>query len=153
MQNLLATIWMFETKLDTLHPVERQCLSLHDHSPLAKKNLGKKRLDLIFACKDTDSCINLVSYEHPNHDFAYRAMRMTRKFEGQAKRTIEFRQHESMLSFECVYHWVKVCVGLVEFAASEDAMDHEAFKNFLQSWANGDEYTTDQLLRDINLWE
>jgi len=57
-----------------------------------------------------------------------------RNLKGRSMKTVEFRQHTMTLNCERVDHWLRFCVGLVEFAGN---VDMKALKPFLEEHVDG----------------
>jgi len=159
-KNLAAMIWAFEDRLDLLHPLHRSndaaCNSLYNSVPLASELdfetdrplLLAEQIDRIFECNTGDQVIGLVNDECPSYGSAYNFWNLLSQHSGSSKRTIEFRQHEGTLDPRRVENWIKVCVGLVEFALKTDS---DCMGNFLRLVIDEEDYTVVDMLITIGL--
>lgn len=143
LRNLLSTIWIFQGQLETVHPDHRLSTrwapSLRTDSVLAKKivddGLAKEQvLELLSQAGDESSdpskLINIAADREQllklflprgARRLAYNINGLLQIVDGKDGRsTIEFRQHESTIDIQRVINWLKVCVGLVEFAYAVD---------------------------------
>lgn len=135
-QNLMAILFAFEPALDMLYPEHRRynswCLPLRRKSVQAQliehsKIELRDSIDVIYRTTSINQLIKLmgacdnsgwkmtINLQHlKESETDEDGFVFVRK--DEAKRTIEFRQHEGTLDPEAVYHYVKTCVNFVEFA-------------------------------------
>ena len=68
----------------------------------------------------------------------------------RVKRTIEFRTHEGTLDAESIYNWVKVCIGLVDFAQEVETANLRAWLKYNAEKAS-EEYSVVVLLHALKM--
>jgi hypothetical protein len=117
---MLATLWTFEPAIETIHPPWRKD-NLYSESfrdsifgvdYSVANATSKERLDLFLTKSDWfDELWASFLEERGAYNFSN-----LDNHPPNPKNTIEFRQHESALDPDRVYHWTKLCVGLVNFA-------------------------------------
>lgn len=155
LQKILATLWTFEPLLDGIHPAHRldnsYCSSLRGNSSLCHELSGAKvnreagvRVDAregleAILYKSEDPELQVVISDGVLRDWvmgmanargergAYN-FRNLRRGGDPVKKTIEFRQHEGTLDPGAVEQWIKLCVGIVDFALK---VDFEVLSSFL----------------------
>ncbi|CAG8958913.1 hypothetical protein HYFRA_00012910 [Hymenoscyphus fraxineus] len=145
--NLMATLWVFESVLEIIHPKHRRkyatwsafceplCVSSqlaieYDSATNTKwKRDGLKRLlslreeqDCKEICKLCEPQVERLAYNTENLRLLYQTT------QDRNRRTIEFRGAQASVLSEEVYNWAKVCTGLVEFA---DTVDEKILDTFL----------------------
>lgn len=166
--NLMATLWVFEDRLERLHPPRRRsghsgsnwCPSLRTGSALGTqvpytpegKREGLKRILELRTQGATLSIVRLMSCEGKSSRLAYNVHHLNESAiidaEEMSRRTIEFRGHEGTMDPDRILNWVNVCLGLVEFA---DTVDSDSLEKFLWSHIDDEEEAFDviDLLRAI----
>lgn len=116
-RKMLATLWTFEPAIETIHPPWRKdnifCGSFRDSIlNLGIKDTAKEKIDFFLEKSDVfDDLWESFLDERDAYNFGN-----LNNHPQDPKKTIEFRQHESTLDPDRVYHWTKLCVGLVNFA-------------------------------------
>jgi hypothetical protein len=140
LRTLMATLFVFEPQLNTLHPKNRSknryCRSLNAYTQLGAQSVFDKGsnpapmtraelLEKILGIGDRKILIVNAMMPRPQdsatHKLAYNVSNIM-----QNKQTIEFRQHESTLDPDRVGNWIATCVGLVELPFRESKEEIEA---------------------------
>jgi hypothetical protein len=151
LRNLLSTIWIFQDQIETVHPdhrlSNRWAPSLRTDSVLSEKindeSLTKEKvLELLLQAGDeTSNPFRLINIAADREGFlklfvaAGGGMRLAYNVNGlfqlkDGRSTIEHRQHESIINIQRVVSWLKLCVGLVQFAY---AVDFQVLGPFLEA--------------------
>lgn len=160
---LMAVLWVFQDRLDTLHPVRRRtnkvgsnhCPSLWTMSKLAYQlrddaDWKQNGLERLLGLREENECDEIVKMagarDNLHMRLGYNIDNLSRSI-SECK-TFEFRQHCGTLSPDRITAWVNVCAGLVEFA---DTVEDELLEPFLRSHVNDEleDYTVIDLLRAI----
>ena len=163
LKKIMSTIWVFEKHLETLHPRHRavgnpSCYNLRGFTRLGtqlRMNGQSKVRDGLNAIQAENSADGVVELLTGLHRLAYNLMNLKEDTETdpqlqQKRKTIEFRLHESTLDTERVGHWIRLCVGLVEFA---DSVEDNALERFLQENVNAsiEDFSVESLLKALRL--
>jgi hypothetical protein len=135
-QNIMAIFFVFEPQFDLLHPEHRRnnrwCVPLRGSSRLALRMM-ENNIDLgngtdeIYKTTSINQLIKLMgAHDNSGHKMRVNIHNLLEPYvdgdgtlhqrHNEAKRTIEFRQHEGTLDAEAIYFWTKTCVNFVEFA-------------------------------------
>ena len=162
LKKLMSTIWVFEEHLETLHPTHRVVGNMNTGNLRDASRLGDRlgvdaqsKIDGLSAIKAAASVNEVVDLLTIGYKLAY-SLGNLREADGympaaqKSKRTIEFRHHESTLDVERVGHWIRLCVGLAEFA---DSIDDDVLDRFLREKVNAsiDEFSVESLLKALRL--
>ena len=128
-QKILATLWTFEPAIEPLHP-EHRVDNVYSSSLRKKyfllKGLRRHETDFSDALEEllnlhkmaaTDTILwahtlNLADTMGERGSYNFRNLRGT----NPIKQTIGFGQDQSMLDPVSISHWIKLCVGLIDFA-------------------------------------
>lgn len=155
LRNLMSTLFTFEDQIDEVHPRHRinnmWSKSLRTYSDLGKLILSGESKDdalqLLLAANDPDAdpsalvdspknrkeLLNLIGWSGANHTtqkLSYNTLNLVdNPFSSDAKRTIEYRQHESTVDGPQIINWAQLCVGVVEVSY---AIDFSILGPFLQ---------------------
>ena len=141
LRSLMATLFVFEPQLDTLHPKHRigrnfYCKPLNTESRLGKKSVLSK--DQIPNPKTKRQILEELLQMDDRQDILYSMMagddkngsklayNVSNLLGRESKRTIEFRQHESTLDANRIAAWIELCVALVEVPLRESRESLEA---------------------------
>ncbi|ESZ93267.1 hypothetical protein SBOR_6367 [Sclerotinia borealis F-4128] len=178
-RNFMAFVWTFEEQIATIHPphyMTDQAFSkpVSTHSLLAftsqvarseieltedRENQLKDHdknyvIDSIMKIESIDDAVELLS--NPELKTNRLAERLTYSIcnlesgREKVKKTIEFRQHQSTLDDEEVYHWITVCRSLVYMTS---VVDEEDLIEFCKKYINEtvEEFSITEVLMAINL--
>ncbi|RAL63899.1 hypothetical protein DID88_003087 [Monilinia fructigena] len=156
LQQLMSTIWVFETQISELLHKSRS--SFHNHcSPLyMNSNLGLRGfrgniLDIMLGTNSVNDVINIFGGYQKSARISYNISNLIQPFANPVKRTIEFRQHQGCLDPETVLNWAGFLVELVAWAHK---IDHQDFKIFLTKYINQKEgFSVEDLFKEIGLRE
>ena len=131
----MAMIWTFERWIEKIHPPRRRGLKSEychgmEGSPLFTLVLTPERrttgnqmqdgLDVVYKTSDDDSSSLLALFENDLSRGAYSLRCLDPENDFGFKKTVEFRQHEGTIDGVQIASWIRVCVGLVEFADTVD---------------------------------
>jgi len=117
---MLATLWTFEPAIETIHPPWRMenkfCesfrTSVFGADAKATGATPKQTVELLLTnSEEFEKLYKSFLFERGAYNF-----QNLENTPQDPKKTIEFRQHESTLDPDRVYNWMKLCVGLVDFA-------------------------------------
>lgn len=129
-QKILASLWTFEPAIESIHPAHRVdniwCSSVrtqsnlkhladkHDGGDSTKALTGLLEIHKLVANDRLlwSTCIELANTRGERGAYNFRNLQGV----SSMKQTIEFRQHKSTLDPLSVGNWIKLCVGLVDFA-------------------------------------
>jgi len=146
-QSLLATYWAFENHIELIHPRFRwdyaMCPSLRRWSELAttvlqpdSPTLVEDGIEMLLDPENSDLKL-LFEATSPNSDLfgidyataARSAINIKPLVTEDKGNTVEFRQHAMTLDPVETEHWIRFCVGLVEFA---DTVSKPPLERFLE---------------------
>jgi len=152
LRNAMALLWTFEKQFDELHPKWRKDVDSYSDN-LRTSVLGKSGLS---DREGLEYILEIASTKQLFKDFAQTNSKLNYNLSNlrgdEAKKTIEFRQHEGTLSPTSIENWIKVCVGILEFASAVK-------ENDLETWAKEnidkdiDEYDVVQVLCVLGLYD
>lgn len=175
LRNLMSTIFVFEDRLNVIHPQHRveenrYARSLRTYSKLADRlsERGESKaqgLQFMLKAGDDDADPSSLSNNAKNREtflkwmepnggdrLAYNllGLKLNSSSYGNPKATIEFRQHESTADDSRIVHWLKLCVGLVEFAYK---VDFRILKPFLEAHIDdeAEDFSLVELLKAVGL--
>jgi hypothetical protein len=95
-----------------------------------------EKLDKISACKTIKETYDLVQHPDPWWCQVYSAPDFDSRTNENKTKTFDFCGHESTTDSARLQNWIKVCVGLVEFAFRAD---EEELRKWLQSHTHEDD--------------
>ncbi|CAG8977887.1 hypothetical protein HYALB_00001764 [Hymenoscyphus albidus] len=151
--NLMAVLWVFEDRLDLIHPQRRRTggysnleAAVLGESLKESPNWKREGLESILELKDEKDCMEirkLLSFKGGINRVNYNIRNLADNV--KRGRTIEYRQNEGTLHGKRVSAWVKVCAGLVEFALT---VDQDKLEDFLRRCVDDapEDYTVIDLL-------
>lgn len=166
LRNLMAMLWAFEPQLDTLHPNHRVGPTRYNGSLREDSKLGLKLqsrglnatvgLQRIFESKEVNELVDILSrpnyQQRPPYTMGYSIINLMEKgtpdsyedfLEAEpTKKTVEFRLHEGTLDPEAITQWIRLCVGLVEFA---EEVRPDNLRTWLETYIDTD-YNVMQIL-------
>jgi hypothetical protein len=155
-QKLMATYFTFEPQIEQIHPPHRvdnyHCPKLRKSTLMTTKVINKLRtvrqgLARIF--KGQEATIEELHKDTtPEVKGSYGETRRSAVTIGELlsldeKKTVEFRQHEMTLDPMRVDHWIRLCVGIIEFS---DTIEKDLLEQFLDT-------LIDQPVEDLSLRE
>ncbi|KAH6678450.1 putative amidoligase enzyme-domain-containing protein [Halenospora varia] len=144
LRNLMALLWSFEGQLDMIHPLHRVdgdfcanfagCTLGYQLGILGEddsREKWKQGLDEILRTKSRKDLLDLFSGGCRGHRLSYYLGNLIDYKDPGAdacqKKTVEYRQHEATLDPIRIGHWIRTCIGLVEFAHTVDTPVLKAF--------------------------
>lgn len=149
LRNLMSTLFTFEDQIDEVHPHHRLdniwSRALRTHSRLGqlieRDGVSKEdALMLLMAGSDPEAdpaalvdtpaarkvllaLIGWAGVNYTTQKLSYNTLNLKEEddpFFSNAKRTIEYRQHESTVDGQRIINWAQLCVGVVEFSYAID---------------------------------
>ena len=134
---LAAFIWTFGAQIGSIHPGHRRdggmtALEYNldmEYSSIVNdevevEDLKRKGLEALLAMEESWQVLQAMGGAGKKEVYNFQGMAKSGKV---LKQTIEFREHEGMLDPLKVVHWLRTCLGIVDWARDESLEHVETF--------------------------